>query len=62
MFAGSVRGRGGYSLNSGSQSSSFAGNAKPFGMTPTMVAGFPLIRTRVPTISCAPPKSRCQTP
>jgi hypothetical protein len=61
-FDGSLRGRGGYSLKSGSQSSSFVGNAKPFGITPTIVAGLPLIRTCLPTMSREPPKSRCQMP
>jgi hypothetical protein len=47
---------------SGIQSSSRDGNVKPFGMTPTMVAGAPLMRTAVPTTFGVPPKSRCQTP
>ena len=28
----------------------------------SIVAGFPLIRTALPTMSAAPPKSRCQIP
>ena len=59
---GSLRGLTGNSGNSGIQSSSLVGNAKPFGITPTIVAGLPLIRTPRPRMSDAPPKSRCQMP
>ena len=62
MFAGSLRGRGGNSLKSGSHSSSLTGKAKPWGMTPMIVAGLPLMRTFLPTMSWDPPKSRCQMP
>ncbi len=59
---GSLRGRTGKSGKSGSHSSSLVGKSKPFGITPMIVAGLPLIRTPLPTMSAAPPKSRCQTP
>ena len=59
---GSLRGSGGNSQKSGSQICSFVGNAKPCGITPAIVAGLPLMRTFLPTISAAPPKSRCQMP
>ena len=62
LARGSFLGRTGNSLYSGIHISSLSGNVKPWGMTPMMVAGLPLSRTSLPTMSAAPPKSRCHVP
>ncbi len=60
MLRWSLRSRTGNSVNRGTQSSSLFGNANPAGITPTMVAGVPLMRSDLPMMSDLPPKSRCQ--